>query len=150
MRTAARISAPVFIACISAMARSARPLRLALDVAHLAADHAAGPGAGRQLGHQPDAGVRIGVAVLAGEQPEGQRQEGVAGEDRRGLVIGLVHGRLAAAQVVVVHGRQVVVDQRVAVDHLDGEPGDDRAFGRRRRRCRRPAAPAAAAAACRR
>ena len=31
---------------------------------------------------------------------------------------------LAAAQVVVVHARQVVVDQRVRVHHLDGGSGD--------------------------
>ena len=57
------------------------------------------------------------------EHLEGQRQQGVAGQDRRRLAEHLVAGRPAAAQVVVVHRRQVVVDQRVGVDHLDGTGG---------------------------
>ena len=39
----------------------------------------------------------------------------VAGKDGGGLVESLVHGRLAAAQIVVVHGRQIVMDQRIAM-----------------------------------
>jgi hypothetical protein len=31
-----------------------------------------------------------------------------------------VAGRLSAAQLVVVHGGQVVMNQRIGVDHLDG------------------------------
>ncbi len=44
-----------------------------------------------------------------------QGQQGVAGEDRGRLVEGVVNGRLSAAQVVIVHRRQVVMDQRIAV-----------------------------------
>jgi hypothetical protein len=57
---------------------------------------------------------------LAGQQFEGERLQRVAGEDGGRLVERDVAGRLAAAQIVVVHRRQVVVDQRVGVDHLDG------------------------------
>ena len=52
-----------------------------------------------------------------------------------GLAVGDVHGRAAAALVVVVHARQVVVDERVGVDQLDG--GRERAA---RARARRPTA----------
>ena len=45
--------------------------------------------------------------------------ERVAGEDRDVLAEGDVAGRAAAAQLVVVHRRQVVVDQRVGVDQLE-------------------------------
>ncbi len=50
---------------------------------------------------------------------EGEGQQGIAGEDGGGFVIGFVDGGAAAAEVVIVHGRQIVVDQRVAVDQLD-------------------------------
>src|SRR6185437_16899539 len=63
-----------------------------------------------------------------GENGEGERQQPVAGENGGRLVEGLVRGRTAAAQVVVVHRRQVVVDQRIAVDAFD------RAAGAQRRR----------------
>jgi hypothetical protein len=51
---------------------------------------------------------------------ERKGEQGVAGENRRCLVEGLVYGWTSAAQVVVVHGWQVVVHQRVAMDAFDG------------------------------
>ena len=47
--------------------------RLPFDVAHLAADHAAGPSPGRQLGHQPHEHSRIAVG-LPGKQLKSERQ----------------------------------------------------------------------------
>ena len=60
---------------------------------------------------------------------EGLGVERVAGEDRDVLAERDVARRAAAAQVVVVHRRQVVVDERVGVDQLDrgGERQDARA-----------------------
>ena len=60
---------------------------------------------------------------LAGQHLERQRQQGIAGQNRRGLVERLVAGGPATPQIVVVHGRQIVVDQRIGVDHLDGAGG---------------------------
>ena len=54
-----------------------------------------------------------------GEDLEGERVEAVAGKHRLRLAEGLVHGRLAAPQVGIVHARQIVVDQRIDVDRLD-------------------------------
>ncbi|MNT39296.1 hypothetical protein D3C72_1755270 [compost metagenome] len=54
-----------------------------------------------------------------GEDLEGQALQAVAGEYGAGFVEGLVGGRLAAAQVVVVHRRQIVMHQRVGVDQFD-------------------------------
>ena len=54
----------------------------------------------------------------ARQHGEGLGLQGVADQDGRGLVPLLVDGGLAAAQVVIVHRRQVVVDQRIAVDEL--------------------------------
>ena len=64
---------------------------------------------------------------------EGERLQRVADQDRGRLVVGLVHGRLAAAQVVVVHGRQVVMDEAVAVDAARRRAGRERCGVRARR-----------------
>ena len=63
----------------------------------------AGPGRAGQLGDQLGADERILVGRLVGEDLEGQGVERVAGEDRGRFVEGAVQGRLAAAQIVVVH-----------------------------------------------
>ena len=55
----------------------------------------------------------------ARHQLEGERQQRVTGEDRGGFVERLPHRRPAAAQLVVVHRRQVVVGQRIAVQAFD-------------------------------
>ena len=60
---------------------------------------------------------------------EGEGQERIAGEDGGRLVEGLMDGRAAAAEVVVVHRRQVVVDQRIAMDQLDGGGGGEAELG---------------------
>ena len=46
--------------------------------------------------------------------------QSVAGQDGRGFAEGFVAGGAAAAQVVVVERRQIVMHQRVGVQHLDG------------------------------
>ena len=46
--------------------------------------------------------------------------EGVAGQHGRALAEDLVVRRLAAAEIVVVHAGQVVVDERIGVQHLYG------------------------------
>ena len=38
-------------------------------------------------------------------------EQGIAGQDGGGVVIGLVYGGATAAQVVIVHGGQVVMNQ---------------------------------------
>ena len=53
-----------------------------------------------------------GVAgLLVEDEPERLGVEAVAGEDGDVLAVLDVAGRAAAAQLVVVHGRQVVVDE---------------------------------------
>ncbi len=55
---------------------------------------------------------------LARDHLESQRQQTVTGQDGRRLVKRPVAGRPATPQVVVVHRRQIVVDQRIGVNHL--------------------------------
>ena len=50
----------------------------------------------------------------------------VAGEDRGRLVKGLVHGRAAPAQVVVIHRRQIVMHERVAMHAFERASGVER------------------------
>ena len=58
---------------------------------------------------------------------ERERVEAVAREHGGGLVIGDMHRRPAATQVVVVHRGQVVVDQRIDVDAFHREADAQRA-----------------------
>ena len=128
-RTAARISAPVFIRCIVSSCDSASVDPDAVEVDRLPAGHAAD--AGRLGEHRAGSGA-VGKAAL-GEHAERERLQRVAGEQRRRLAERDVARRLAAAQRVVVHAREVVVNERIGVDELDR--------GRRARRPRRDPPP---------
>jgi hypothetical protein len=85
----------------------------------LPADHPVHSGGRGQLagGGQHERGL---ADLLAEEVAEGLGIEAVAGEDGDVLAVLHVARGPSAAQVVVVHGRQVVVDERVGVDELDG------------------------------
>ena len=61
---------------------------------------------------------------------EGEGQQAVAGENRGRLVEFLVRGRLAAPQVVVVHRRQIVMHQRIAVHAFERRARHQRALAR--------------------
>ena len=60
---------------------------------------------------------------VAGNDVEGQRQQRIAGKDGGGIIIGLVQGGPAAAQIAVVHRRQVIVDQRIAMNAFQSGAG---------------------------
>ena len=91
----------------------------ARQVDRLAAGHAGAAGGAREQAAQARLQRRRDAAVGGRQHLEGQRLHGVAGEHRLGDAEADVHGRLAAAQDVVVHARQVVVDERIGVDQLD-------------------------------
>ena len=95
-------------------------LAFRFDVHDLAAHHPVGTGRLRDGGDDvaDDPCVRHQRRVL-GDQPERQRQKGVAGEDRDRVAEHLVVRQPSPAVVVVVHRRQIVVDQRIGVDHLE-------------------------------
>ncbi len=93
------------------------------EVEHLAADHAGKARGAGEAEHEIGPHGRVGGGVRAAENVEGEGEERVAGKDRRRLVEGAVNGRAAAAHVVVVHRRQVVVDEGIAVDAFDGGGG---------------------------
>ena len=97
------------------------------DVEHLAADHA---GEARGAGEaRAERGARVGARVRAriGQDLEGDRLQRVACENRGRFVEGAVGRRPAAAQIVVVHRRQIVMNQGIGVQALDRGRGADRA-----------------------
>ena len=95
------------------------PLHRQID--RLAAGHAEGADGLRQHVDQPQAdGGRGGQLRIARQQLKRQRLQRIAHQQRRRLIIGLVAGRPAAPQIVVVHRRQVIVHQRVHVHEFDG------------------------------
>ena len=105
------------MACSVMMPRLVGRGLLRRQVERLATGHAAQSRGARQPAHKVEPPLqRLGRLArrdrrYVGDNVERQRQQAVAGEDRRRLVEGAVHRRLAAAQIVVVHRRQVVMDQ---------------------------------------
>ena len=97
------------------------------EVEHLPAGHAAEARRARQLQHERGAHACLAMHLLARHHVEGERQQRVAGQDRGRLVEGLVHGRPPAPQVVIVHGRQVVMHQRIAMHQFERAAGGQRA-----------------------
>ena len=101
------------------------------DVHDLSADHAgrefgfeiadaAYAGADGERDFAEDGYGGGGWGGKCGDGLEGEGLEGVAGEDGGGFAEDDVAGGLAAAEVVVVEGGEVVVDEGVGVEHLEG------------------------------
>jgi len=101
-----------------------------LKVDHLTADHAERAGGLGQSGDQFTANLGIGMGGGMSQHFEGAGQQGIAGEES-GLLIELtMTGRAAPAQIVIIHAGQIIVDQRIAMDHFDRTgDADGGAFG---------------------
>ena len=140
----------------SASSVSVRSVRLSgrLQVDGLSAHHAVRAG---RVGHDHDGCAACGAATAASRDVGLSRQQvkrrglqAVAGENRDAVAVHDVQRRTAAPQRVVVHRRQVVVNERVGVNELDGAGRRQRGIpgvGQRvRRRVRTLRATASAAA----
>ena len=101
-----------------------------LHIDNLTADHSVGTGTGRNLMDHCQQTGRVTTGCEAGitGQLEGFRQKCVSGQNRQRLSEDLMIGRIAAPEIIVIHGRQVVVDQRICVNHLHGTCSRNRAF----------------------
>ena len=90
------------------------------DIDHLPADHPLHAGSPRQLADAAQHCIRRNRPVKIGRihRRKGMGQQSVAGQQGRSLIKLNVAGGLAAAQGVVIHAGQVVVDQRIGVNHL--------------------------------
>src|SRR5579885_1696203 len=93
----------------------------ALKIDHLPADH---PGRTRGFGeisHRlQNHGTWNAVGCGGGEDLEGVGKEAVAAQRGHRLAEHLVAGGTAVPEVIVVHAGEVVVDERIVVNHLDG------------------------------
>ena len=98
---------------------AAYPSAFRLEVERLAADQRAASRGACQRPHRLDHPVRRHASFgQAGELLECQGEQRIAGQDPQGLAELAVGGEPAAAIVVVVHGREVVVDEREGVHAL--------------------------------
>ncbi len=125
----ALMSAPVFCRCMARSVCGVERQRMAgylsggLQVDHLSANH---PGGRRRRCHDTDRcdlardHRRVVRARLARHQRERLALQRIAGKDGDAVTVDGVQRRSPAPQAVVVHCRQVVVDQRVGVNELDG------------------------------
>ncbi|MOA44980.1 hypothetical protein D3C78_1673290 [compost metagenome] len=79
--------------------------------------HAGNAAGGGQLGNhrQPIAQRHVGHVGI-GQNGECQRLQCISGQNGIGLAKFDVAGWLTATQIVVIHGRQVVMDQRIGVN----------------------------------
>ena len=112
------------------------------EIRLLSSHHAHGPGRVGQI--DAAGGCRRGRVHVAGDNLKSQRQERVAGKNgSRFAELHMASGD-SAAQVVVIHCGQIVVDERIGVDHLDrtrrGHRRLDRSAGRLARQQRQQGA----------
>ena len=108
-----------------------------LQIDGLAADHAdRARGAADDRDHAQLATLhgRVGGRRLAREQRERLRVKSVAGEDGDAVAVHGMQRRASTAQRVVVHGRQIVVNQRIRVNQLDRARARQRPIQQRRGR----------------
>ena len=98
-------------------------LALAFQIHHLAPHQAGGAGGEAEFAHHRQQSIGGNPRAAQGHHLEGAGEQGIAGQDGVGLAVHLVIGGSAAAQVVVVHGGEIVMDQRHGVDHLQGNAG---------------------------
>ena len=88
-------------------------------IERLTTGHATKTCSTRQSAHQTDADFGRQLGCLIGDDVESQGQQAVAGKNSGGFVKGAVDRRLTATQIIVVHRRQIVVDQRIAMDAFE-------------------------------
>ncbi len=97
----------------------------------LAEDHALPAGCLPQYLHSPqDAGKRVFPANPYHELV-GSVQKQIARQDGGRLTIDNMAGRASPSVVVIVHGRQVIVDQRVGMNHFKGSGKGQSFLGKR-------------------
>jgi len=90
-----------------------------IQIEDLSGNQTQTPGGVGKFRHEIGGGVAP-VGFDSGHGGKSLRQQAVARQHRHGLPIDLVVGRAAAAEIVIVHTREVIVDQRVGVDTFDG------------------------------
>ena len=96
------------------------------EIEHLPADHPAESRRSCQCAHQLEANFHVGMGLGPGENVEGEGEQRVAREYGGCFVECLVCCRTTSSQVVVVHRRQIVMRQRVAMHAFQRRPRHQR------------------------
>ncbi|CAH1676387.1 hypothetical protein CHELA1G11_14123 [Hyphomicrobiales bacterium] len=91
---------------------------LCREVEDLPANHPAEACGARQSTHELKMGLHVIGRMRCRGEFKCQCQQGVTRENGGRFVEGDMHGRAAAPEVVIIHGGQVVMDQRIAVQHF--------------------------------
>ena len=94
-------------------------MALRFQIHHLAAGHTVRARRLRKLQHQLRADLGVAAGSLVREDFEGEGVQAVAREDGGRFAIGLVYCWLPPPEVVIIHRRKVVVDERVDVDRFN-------------------------------
>ena len=87
------------------------------QIRDLAGDESAGARGTGQFSDEIGRGVTA-ERLCRGENGEGLGQQGITGEDCYPLPEHFVRSGFAATEVVVVHARKVIVDERIGMDHF--------------------------------
>ena len=111
------------------------------QIDRLSADHACRPGRDRQQLHGAKPARRVGRVRVRREHARGRTrdhgkrfgEQAIAGKNRESVAVHDVGGRPATAQFVVVHRRQIVMNQRIGMNHLHGDGRGQRKIARVRR-----------------
>ena len=85
-------------------------------VQSLTAHHSRGTGGSGQGGYGGDDALRGQLCL--GQLAKGRREQAVTRQNGRGLAVYHMVGGAAPAELVVVHGGQIVVNEGIGVDHL--------------------------------
>ena len=90
--------------------------RLCRQIERLPARHPVPAGRSRQFADKTAAQAGIGMRRWIRKNIEGRRQQRIARKNGCRLIKGDMDGRLAASEIIIVHGGQVVMDQTVAMN----------------------------------
>jgi hypothetical protein len=91
------------------------------QIQHLATRHAGRSSSPGELDHQLGSHLRFWMRLDVAENFERKREQGIACQNRGCFIIGTVNGRLSAPQIVIVHARQIVVNERMNVNAFHSE-----------------------------
>ena len=89
------------------------------QIERLPSRHAARPGSTREAQNKLRSHFGVFMRRLIGHHVESERQKAVACKNGCRFVKSLVDGRASAPQIIIIHSRQIIVDERVAMHHFN-------------------------------
>ena len=101
-----------------------------MNVDRLTTRHAISPGGLGKAAHHLQHYLRC--SPISRRNPgKGEALQGISHEECRGLIVGHMHRRLPATQIVIVHTRKIIMDKRKGMDKLEraGQSQCERTLG---------------------